>query len=1061
MRQKTLLILGLIFGECSFLLAQKITTFTTYDGLVNNVVFSVFEDRNHDLWFGTAAGLGRRTVEIDSWEKYTTENSPLTNNKVNAILQDVDGNLWFATDNGLCEFNGQNWTIYTNLTMPDELRAEQITCLYYDTKNNLWIGTMGGGVTKRYRNNQGFFKWLSYHTGNSGIVSDNITTINEDSLGNIWFGTLDAGICSFDGISRWMTYVGSTDIGTKINVIFRDHNNQVWFGTSKGLFGTFDGTQWISCGVAFIVRSIAEDWEGNLWLGTESNGLYKYNRIICSQLQVSGLENVPTIWSIVRDHNGYIWLGTNGAGALRLHLNWIKYNHNNSGLVDDFITSIDQDLSGNLWLGTATAGIARFDGFNFEIYEVDGDWYGSNFINSILVDRDNWIWCATENGAHKFNCDQNCWISYFEPLPHRIVNTVIQDQNGILWFGTWNGISRFDGNNWTTIDASHGLPSKIVTSIFEDHQGYLWFGTSKGGVCKFDGDSIVAIYNTSNGLIDNYVTSIIQDSEFNYWFGTFRGISKFNGNKWNYFTKENSGLPDNNITCLLKDEKNNVWIGTNQGGLAKFDGKFWTRYSIQQVGSIKINDIFQDSKGSFWFGTPAALINYIVDRIPPETILTYMPHRIIGTAATLFTFIGIDIETPIDKLVYSWKLLPDQSNYVSSWSEFNPKTYCEVHCPFNGSFYFMVKAKDEDGNEDQSPASYRFTVDTSAPITIINSPTSEEFISGKISVIGTAFDDTTLIKDFKCYWLDYASEEPIELLKPSDWNIINDTLSSPVINDELMIWDTSQLIGTHFLRLSAMDSLDHISRFIVRVNIVETLTGISSSFGGTISSPHNRVQLYIPPNALNQNVAIFINPEETLKDTIPPNSAIKYTHMVYKIGPDTILFKKPVTLTFNYNDSDIIGLDEQKLAFMRLHNLELSGGLIDAAENKIQTTIKTPGTYILVEDNTLTNASSYISDVNCQPRIFSPQATGFAEKTNISFQLAGDSDVTIKIYNLGGRLVRALVEKKFMHAGNKSIEWNGRDRNGNICPSDLYIVTIESEKEVKTKTVVILDKSRD
>ena len=85
MRQKALILLGLMFGNFSFLFAQTITSFTTYDGLINNTVFSVFEDRNHDLWFGTAAGLGRWKVEIDRWEKYTAENSPLSNNKINAI----------------------------------------------------------------------------------------------------------------------------------------------------------------------------------------------------------------------------------------------------------------------------------------------------------------------------------------------------------------------------------------------------------------------------------------------------------------------------------------------------------------------------------------------------------------------------------------------------------------------------------------------------------------------------------------------------------------------------------------------------------------------------------------------------------------------------------------------------------------------------------------------------------------------------------------------------------------------------------------------------------------
>jgi len=1053
MKRKNLTVLGLVvlsFFFYSSLLAQLTTTFTAYDGLANNTVFSILEDNNNDIWFGTMGGLGKWIFKTDDWTEYTQESSPLVNNKVNAILQDSNGHFWFGTNNGLSEFDGENWKDYTYQKMPDSLRAEHITSLYLDTKNNLWIGTKGGGVAKRYHNN-GKWKWEPYHTGNSGIISDEITAINEDSSGNIWFGTLDAGICKFDGLSHWKPF---QQYGSKINVIFKDQNHQLWFGTSNGVFGTYDGSNWTSCGSVPVVRAIAEDREGNLWFGTENNGLYEYNRNSCLKSQIDGLEYITTIWSIMRDHNGYLWLGTDGIGVIRLHLNWLKFNKENSDLASNDITSIDEDKNGNLWIGTRSNGIASYDDVLFYPYNVTDGLNRRNRINSIMVDKDNWIWCATENGAHRFNGDLSSWISV-DYLKNRVVKSVIQDQKGVFWFATRGGVGRFDGNLWTAIDTSYGLPDLIVNTIFEDHLGNIWFGTSGGGVCKFTGDSIVVVYDTSKGLIDNHVNAIIQDKDFNYWFATTKGISRFDGdNSWDSLTKENSGLPHNNVTCLLKDEKDNILSGTYGGGLSKYDGQFWVNFGLQKLGSDEINDIFQDTNGNLWFGTLKGLVKCIPDRMPPETIIIHKPDSIIDDSYALFIFKGIDTETPAEKLVYSWALKDDQSRYVKNWSSYSKAYYCNVDLS-NGNYTFLVKTKDEFGNEDPTPASFKFTVDTTPPTTIIHYPTDQEIISGKVHIIGTACD-TSLASEFKKYWVDYAEVGSNE----DNWTIINDTLSSPVINDTLIVWDCT-LYGSYYIKLSAEDIKGRKNDYTVQVHVVETLREVSKDKGSFLQCSQNHAQLFISPWALKKDTEIYFSPVNPSQIPSSQNERITFSAIAYFIGPDSVQLQKPATLTCYYSDSDIAALYESKLALMHHDNLELVGGFIDAEENKISTTIKKFGTYILIENDSTKLGHHAIYDLDCQPRIFSPKGTGIHATTNISFNLTTDSEVSIKIYNLAGRLVRVLLENEHLRADNKSIEWDGRDYNGNICPSDLYIVTIESAKKVKTKTVMILDKSHN
>ena len=108
-------------------------------------------------------------------------------------------------------------------------------------------------------------------------------------------------------------------------------------------------------------------------------------------------------------------------------------------------------------------------------------------------------------------------------------------------------------------------------------------------------------------------------------------------------------------------------------------------------------------------------------------------------------------------------------------------------------------------------------------------------------------------------------------------------------------------------------------------------------------------------------------------------------------------------------------------------------------------------------------APELLSDkIHIQPRLFSPNGAvqGLGDRVTISFVLSYDFPASVKIYNLSGRLKRTLVpEENIMPLkGINAIEWDGRDDNGNVCPSGLYIITVEAERDVMTKTVMISNK---
>jgi hypothetical protein len=118
------------------------------------------------------------------------------------------------------------------------------------------------------------------------------------------------------------------------------------------------------------------------------------------------------------------------------------------------------------------------------------------------------------------------------------------------------------------------------------------------------------------------------------------------------------------------------------------------------------------------------------------------------------------------------------------------------------------------------------------------------------------------------------------------------------------------------------------------------------------------------------------------------------------------------------------------------------------------------GTFALFEDQScceIPNPVDGIANVTAQPRVLSPNGRGFLDRVTISFDLGKPAEVTAKVYNLSGRLVRVLCENHPMNPGRNVVEWNGYDYYNAICPSGLYIVTIEAAGSMATKQIVVLN----
>ncbi len=278
-----------------------------------------------------------------------------------------------------------------------------------------------------------------------------------------------------------------------------------------------------------VAKVIFEDSFGNLWIGSESRGVTRFNGSSFTVFNTqNGLIN-NNVLAIAEDMvNNEIWIGTAGGLSIRIaDDDWVYLDQINNVPIQ--VTALLSDTSGKMWIGTPQFGLLSFD---------------------------------ESNGLLQY-FDQACEDCNY-------VNTIFQDSDGTLWFGTSGGLKRRSGSQFTLIDSSDGLPWNDVTAIGEDSWGNLWVGT-------FAGNSIVYLINNQvrnlslfNGADVNVIFGIVEEGSGRMWFGSFNhGLMYYDG------SIVRTRPPDEDpgrvqVYDMMKDSEGNIWLGTAEKGLWKY-----------------------------------------------------------------------------------------------------------------------------------------------------------------------------------------------------------------------------------------------------------------------------------------------------------------------------------------------------------------------------------------------------------------------------------------------------------------------------------------------------------
>ena len=483
-------------------LARAFTTYTTDEGLANDVVWSITVDQSGELWFGTN-GSGVSHYDWKSFTTYTTEQG-LASNEIRCITEDQSGILWFGTEGGgVSRYDGKSFTTYGS----DEGLVNDIVWNITEDKSGIiWIGTYGGGLS-RYDG-----KSFTTFTTEQGLANNNVRCIAEDQNGNIWFGN-GGGVSRYD----WKSFTSfSTDQGlahNNVRSIIEDQHGNLWFGTEEGGVSLYDGKSFTSFttehGLASNnIRCMVEDQNGDIWFGTNGGGVSRYDgKSFTTYTTEQGLAN-NIVWSITEGQSGIIWFGTYGGGVSAYDGKSFTTFTTEQGLGNNTVLSITEDRNEILWFGTYGGGVSRYDGNSFLTFTTEqglpdnvvlgvvtniqaGIVIGTNFglavLNTFKPNFDAPLIPAQNNLSNEKlkNYDPVIEVyNQFTGYPVRDVNggsnngALLCDSRGVIWVGTGSSKTALVRFKYRAVHKNKEAPNVVIQNVKVHEENICWYTLS-------------------------------------------------------------------------------------------------------------------------------------------------------------------------------------------------------------------------------------------------------------------------------------------------------------------------------------------------------------------------------------------------------------------------------------------------------------------------------------------------------------------------------------------------------------------------------------------------------
>ncbi len=613
------------------------------EGLNQNSVFSIIQDRTGFIWLGTSNGLIKNDGTVfKSYVPHPGDSTTLLNNVVTGIFEDDREILWVGTQNGLCLYEPDR-DAFVWVDEFNKLLSKKSIFFYkiIQTKDrSYWLATSEGlyvlqqkmGTTLRFS----VKKITQTQTGQQIFVENTqFKDILELADGTILTAT-NQGLFHLrkqknGEIVLLKNFKYPKEKKLRFTEIFADKTGLIWVGTQDGLrflkitdkdgkfnYDSSTPTSFASEEIRLSgtnITSFLDDTKEHLFIGTFKKGLYRLHK---STGKIENYRPQPenpysissnVINDIISDESGVIWLATAHGGVDKIDLNRKPFfnlseqHFNPNSLSSNLISGILKDSKNRLWVGTFQEGmnISKSE-FSFaDIYRME---FRKTLENEHILffheTPDRLILISTNKGMSVYDLDAEDFVSFPDNHPfsrflgNKQINHFLQIDKEI-WIAESNKLSKITlqnstrdlltGNFTYTSFAEQTSPTDIINVMLHDPKTGIWFGTR-------------------NGL---YLLKKSSKSDFEI----FR-----------HDVRNTQSVSSNNIFSLYKDqETGHIWVGTFGGGLNKivFDEekkvKGFERITKRDgLPDNAIYSISEDKNGFLWLSTDGGIV-----KMNPET----------------------------------------------------------------------------------------------------------------------------------------------------------------------------------------------------------------------------------------------------------------------------------------------------------------------------------------------------------------------------------------------------------------------------------------------------------
>lgn len=708
--------------------------------------------------------------------RYLSVNNGLSQNSITSIIQDSKGFIWVGTYDGLNRFDGFSIQtkrhIYNN---KNSLSDNRVLSLYENKKGQILIGTDGGGINildprldsiKHFDIKQndvlsntvqtittdhagniwaGTTKGLAIISNTSGSVpqlffpadlkNQNIKSLLTDKKGNIWVGTAN-GLYLFK--TETLTNV-KTSIAEKpiekgwISTLFQDQKNNIWIGSARHLYRI--GADLKETPYAYTlpetaeVTSLKQDFNGNLWLGSKTDGIFRLK--LDRQSNIGRITQYTTerpfcnlaenaANTLFIDRSNTLWVGTYQKGINYTDLSsenfysffpLLKNQEGIFGYQGKYVSAIAETTK-DLWIGTFNEGLFLYNKCTRQVASYKNE-ISSPSICSILQGKDGTMWIGGNDGLYKVLKNSAAGRKTIQTIKIGFVaRSVCEDNFGNLWIASFTGVHKYDpkSNQFTAVTIANGISSNSVYAVYQDpYSPTIWLGTIGGGLnaIKYDkaGNYQISVYkhqeNKFNSISSNHVWAIYRDKRNVLWIGTDAGLNALTldntGRISNYKTINTPLLSDQKIMAILEDDAKNLWLSSSQG-LFKYniDNSSTKRYTYQDgLQSNTLNEAaYKNNQGVMYFGGINGL-NYFqpkkIKNNPFSTRAAFTEFRVSNKTIRIGDVLDGDIALTTDinytkKIVLSYK----HKDFALAFSSLH------YVAPENNKFRYKLEGYDKD-----------------------------------------------------------------------------------------------------------------------------------------------------------------------------------------------------------------------------------------------------------------------------------------------------------------------------------------------------------------------------